>query len=73
VTGPVSAPSAARDLAAAVLRRTIALAEIPAPTGAEKARADLVLRWWAEDGWAPHSDAAGNVWAQVADGPGPGC
>jgi tripeptide aminopeptidase len=72
VTGPVSAPPAARDLAEAVIRRTIALAEIPAPTGAEKARADLVLRWWAEDGWMPRTDTAGNVWAQVADGPGPG-
>ena len=72
MTGPVSAPPAARDLAEAVIRRTIALAEIPAPTGAEKARADLVLRWWAEDGWKPRTDTAGNVWAQVADGPGPG-
>lgn len=72
MTGPVSAPPAARDLAEAVIRRTIALAEIPAPTGAEKARADLVLRWWAEDGWMPRTDTAGNVWAQVADGPGPG-
>ena len=72
MTGPVSAPPAARDLAEAVIRRTIALAEIAAPTGAEKARADLVLRWWAEDGWMPRTDTAGNVWAQVADGPGPG-
>ena len=72
MTGPVSAPPAARDLAEAVIRRTIALAAIPAPTGAEKARADLVLRWWAEDGWMPRTDTAGNVWAQVADGPGPG-
>ena len=72
MTGPVSAPPAARDLAEAVIRRTIALAAIPAPTGAEKARADLVLRWWAEDGWKPRTDTAGNVWAQVADGPGPG-
>ena len=72
MTGPVSAQPAARDLAEAVIRRTIALAAIPAPTGAEKARADLVLRWWAEDGWMPRTDTAGNVWAQVADGPGPG-
>lgn len=62
----------ARDLAQAVIRRTIELARIPAPTGAEKARAGLVSRWWAEDGWAPRTDSAGNVWAQVADGPGAG-
>ena len=55
----------------AVIRRTIALAEIPAPTGAEKAR-DLVVGWWTHDGWASRVDAAGNVWAQVADGPGAG-
>lgn len=64
--------ASAQDLAPAVIRRTIELAETPAPTGAEQSRADLVLRWWAEDGWAPHTDTAGNVWAQVADGPGPG-
>jgi tripeptide aminopeptidase len=64
--------ASARDLAKAVIRRTIELAEIPAPTGAEQSRAGLVLRWWAEDGWTPHTDTAGNVWAQVADGPGPG-
>jgi acetylornithine deacetylase/succinyl-diaminopimelate desuccinylase-like protein len=55
-----------------VIWRTIELAETPAPTGAEQARAGMVLRWWAEDGWAPRTDAAGNVWAQVAAGTGPG-
>jgi tripeptide aminopeptidase len=60
------------ELAPAVIQRTIELAQIPAPTGAEQARADLVCRWWAEDGWTPRTDAAGNVWAQVAEGPGPG-
>jgi acetylornithine deacetylase/succinyl-diaminopimelate desuccinylase-like protein len=62
----------AQDLAPAVLQRTIELAAIPAPTGAEQARADLVHRWWDEDGWAPRTDAVGNVWAQVTGGPGPG-
>jgi len=59
-------------LAAHVLRRTAELARIPAPTGAEDTRASLVRRWWDEDGWAPSLDAAGNVWGQVAGGPGPG-
>jgi tripeptide aminopeptidase len=72
MNGLKSAPASAHDLAPAVLRRTIALAGIPAPTGAEKARADLVLGWWTHDGWASRVDAAGNVWAQVADGPGAG-
>jgi tripeptide aminopeptidase len=72
MNGLKSARESAQDLAPAVIERTIALAEIPAPTGAEKARADLVLRWWTHDGWAPRTDAAGNVWAQVADGPGAG-
>ncbi len=72
MTGLGSARPNAADLAQGVIRRTIELAEIPAPAGAEKARADLVSRWWAEDGWAPRTDSVGNVWAQVADGPGAG-
>jgi tripeptide aminopeptidase len=72
MNGLKSARGSAQDLAPAVIERTIALAGIPAPTGAEKARADLVLRWWTLVGWAPRTDAAGNVWAQVADGPGAG-
>jgi tripeptide aminopeptidase len=62
----------ATDLAPAVIWRTIELARTPAPTGSEQARARMVARWWTQDGWAPRTDAAGNVWAQVADGPGPG-
>jgi tripeptide aminopeptidase len=63
----------ARDsaLAAVVLRRTVELARIPAPTGAEGNRARLVRSWWDADGWAPSVDSAGNVWGQVAGGPGP--
>jgi acetylornithine deacetylase/succinyl-diaminopimelate desuccinylase-like protein len=58
-------------LAALVLGRTAELARIPAPTGAEQARADLVRRWWEEDGWPVSADEAGNVWARAAAGPGP--
>ena len=58
-------------LAALVLRRTVELARIPAPTGAEGDRASLVRRWWGDDGWAPWADSAGNVWGTVAGGPGP--
>jgi tripeptide aminopeptidase len=59
-------------LAARVLRHTVELARIPAPTGAEYTRASVVRRWWGEDGWAPWADPAGNVWGQLAGGPGPG-
>jgi tripeptide aminopeptidase len=72
VTGRAGARASAQDLAPAVIKRTIELAEVPAPTGAEQARAGVVVRWWDEDGWAPRTDAAGNVWAQVAGGPGRG-
>jgi tripeptide aminopeptidase len=58
----------ARDLAANVLQRTVELAQIPAPPGAEQHRAALVTDWWEADGWTSHTDAAGNVWAQTADG-----
>jgi tripeptide aminopeptidase len=54
-----------------VLSRTVELARIPAPTGAEGDRARAVRRWWDDDGWPASADAAGNVWARVAGGPGP--
>lgn len=57
--------------AAAVLNRTAELAVIPAPTGTEQQRAELVSRWWRADGLAPLPDAAGNVWARVTPGDGP--
>ncbi len=72
MTGAPGGLAGAQELAPVVIKRTIELAETPAPTGAEQARAEVVVRWWDEDGWAPRTDAAGNVWAQVADGPGPG-
>ncbi len=57
--------------AAGVLSRTVELAGIPAPTGAETERASAVRRWWDDDGWATSTDSVGNVWGQVAGGPGP--
>jgi len=67
-TGADSTDGAA---AARVLARTVELARIPAPTGAEADRAGVVRRWWQDDGWAPSVDSAGNVWAEAARGPGP--
>ncbi|HTG48205.1 MAG TPA: M20/M25/M40 family metallo-hydrolase [Actinomycetota bacterium] len=55
-----------------VVERTIALAAIPAPTGAEGARAELVASWWRADGFADvRTDDAGNVWARARFGDGP--
>jgi acetylornithine deacetylase/succinyl-diaminopimelate desuccinylase-like protein len=55
-----------------VVDRTITLASVPAPTGEEAARAQLVSMWWRADGFDEvHDDAAGNVWAQVRSGAGP--
>jgi len=55
-----------------VVRRTVELAEIPAPTGLEDARRERVLTWWLEDGWADvHPDEVGNLWARVRPGEGP--
>jgi acetylornithine deacetylase/succinyl-diaminopimelate desuccinylase-like protein len=52
-----------------VLSRTVELAEIPAPTGQEDARRDLVRSWWQRDGWADvRADPVGNVWARVRPG-----
>ena len=52
-----------------VISRTVELAEIPAPTGLQDARRDLVRSWWQRDGWADVSaDQVGNVWARVRPG-----
>ena len=52
-----------------VLSRTVELAEIPAPTGQEDARRELVRSWWRRDGWADvRVDRVGNVWARVRPG-----
>jgi tripeptide aminopeptidase len=56
----------------AVVHRTIEIAQVPAPTGAEAERAALVRSWWERDGLRDvHADGAGNVWAQVRGGDGP--
>lgn len=60
------------DPAARVLGRTAELARIPAPTGAEHARASMLCRWWDDDGWTPFVDSVGNVWAEVTGGRGTG-
>jgi hypothetical protein len=55
-----------------VVRRTVELAEIPAPTGLEAARQERVRTWWLEDGWADvRADEAGNLWARVRPGAAP--
>ena len=54
-----------------VVDRTVALASVPAPTGEEGARAELVASWWRTDGFDEvHGDAAGNVWARARAGAG---
>lgn len=65
-------PAATADeLARTVIERTDLLAAIPAPTGAEHRRAEVVAAWWTADGLAPTTDAAGNLWARVTPGDGP--
>ena len=59
-------------LADQVVDRTITLASIPAPTGEEAARAELITLWWRADGFdVVHDDAAGNVWGRARAGAGP--
>jgi acetylornithine deacetylase/succinyl-diaminopimelate desuccinylase-like protein len=59
-------------LSSAVIRRTVKLAEIPAPTGREDARRERVRSWWLRDGWTDvRTDDAGNLWARVRPGDGP--
>jgi tripeptide aminopeptidase len=49
-----------------VVERTVELCAIPAPTGNEGARAELVASWWNADGWdGVRVDETGNVWAGV--------
>jgi tripeptide aminopeptidase len=58
-----------RELAQLVLDRTIALSGIPAPTGHEEQRAQVVRDWWAADGLPGVAvGAAGNVRAQLRAG-----
>lgn len=58
-------------LARVVLERTIAIARIPAPSGSETRRAELVQGWWTDDGWDKVDvDETGNVWALARSGTG---
>ena len=63
------------DMAAlvdSVVRRTIELSEVPAPTGGEGDRAELVRSWWEADGHGDvRLDTVGNVWARARAGDGP--
>ncbi len=62
---------ASAHLVSTVLERTVAIAGIPAPSGAEGRRAELVRRWWTDDGWdRVDIDPTGNVWALVRGGAG---
>jgi tripeptide aminopeptidase len=55
-----------------VVDRTIELASVPAPTGEEGARAELVSSWWRADGFHDvHRDVTGNVWGRARAGDGP--
>ena len=54
-----------------VVQRTREMAVIPAPTGAEQRRAEVVSDWWRADGLSPRVDSVGNVWAMAAPGDGP--
>ena len=64
---------ASHELAGAVLRRTVELAEIPAPTGQEDARRERVTVVVAARTAGPtsHADEAGNLWARVRPGDQP--
>jgi tripeptide aminopeptidase len=58
-----------RELAQLVLDRTIALSGIPAPTGHEEQRAQVVRDWWVADGLSGVAvGAAGNVRARLRAG-----
>ena len=59
------------DVVETVVRRTIEIAQVPAPTGAEGNRAAVVRSWWERDGLRDVSvDAVGNVWGQMRGGDG---
>jgi acetylornithine deacetylase/succinyl-diaminopimelate desuccinylase-like protein len=63
--------TAGATLVEQVVDRTVRLASVPAPTGEEAARAELVSSWWRADGFEEvHGDPAGNVWARVRSGAG---
>jgi acetylornithine deacetylase/succinyl-diaminopimelate desuccinylase-like protein len=60
------------DVTETIVRRTVELAEVPAPTGSEEERSAIVRSWWELDGLAEVSvDGAGNVWGRARAGDGP--
>jgi tripeptide aminopeptidase len=60
------------DVTETIVRRTVELAEVPAPTGSEEERSAIVRSWWDLDGLAEvRVDGAGNVWGRARDGEGP--
>jgi tripeptide aminopeptidase len=60
------------DIADTVVTRTVEIARVPAPTGAEATRAAVVRSWWEADGLRDvRTDPTGNVWALVRGGDGP--
>jgi len=60
------------QLADLVVQRTVALTQIPAPTGEEADRAKEVARWWAGDGVTEvTTDEVGNIWGCAVEGDGP--
>ena len=68
----MTTPPQAGTLSSAVIRRTVKLAEIPAPTGHEDTRRERVRSWWLRDGWTDvRTDDVGNLWARVRPGDGP--
>jgi tripeptide aminopeptidase len=68
----MTTPPQASTLSSAVIRRTVKLAEIPAPTGHEDTRRERVRSWWLRDGWTDvRTDDVGNLWARVRPGDSP--
>lgn len=57
----------ASELLDSVAERAIAICEIPAPTGAERTRAEYVAALLSGIGYAPDIDAVGNVYARRGD------
>ncbi len=54
------------ELTAEVIERTVEVASVPAPTGDEHRRAQMVAGWWRGDGFDPvWTDEAGNGWARA--------
>lgn len=68
--GGPTAPASTR-LEERLVELVVELAETPAPTFSESARAAVVAREWERAGLSPRVDAVGNVVAEVPGGSGP--